>query len=168
MKTKPIDNPNQLTPVEAKLASAANPRRSGNLNKGIQKRKQSEYAISKNEAMLSYRRRVARATDSLFNSQYANAVGNTYVYKIVETGEGRNSKKIHVLVTDPQEIKEILDTHMGASGLVNDEYYMITTAKPDNAAIKDMLDRTYGTATQTVITEDADGNKIPLLTSIQF
>lgn len=135
---------------------------------GIKKGTKFKRTLDREEALKDYRIRVTKITDQLFNSQFTNAVGNVYIYQIVETGQGEKTKRKHVLVTDPTKIAEILDETGGDSGVVGEDYFIVTTEKPDNAAIKDMLDRTYGTATQTVVTEDPDGKKIPILTKIEF
>ena len=84
--------------------------------------------------------------DPLFDSQYSLARGVSFLYKIVETGKGEKKKREHVLITDPQEIKDYLDNNLDEE----DGYYYITTEKPDNNAIRDMLDRTFGKSPQAL------------------
>ena len=63
-----------------------------------------------------------------------------------------------MLVTNPGEIRCYLDGDYD-----NDQtYYYITTVTPDNRALDSLLDRTFGKATQTIVSEDEDGNKSPL------
>jgi hypothetical protein len=119
----------------------------------------SDHVSRRRLELQKYRERVIQNTDKIFNAQFANAIGNMYVYRVEE---GKDKKKKHVLVDDPIQIKEVLDQNQGGSGTVDGEYYIVTTQKPDNNAIKDMLDRTYGTATQTIVTEDEMNNKKPI------
>lgn len=108
----------------------------GSLNKDTLEKKKVEEAFT---------RRVLNAADRLFNSQLALAEGTTYLYKIVETGSGKDKKREHVLVTDPDEIKQVLDEAEG-TGIVDDTYYYMTTKAPDNKAIDSLLDRAFGKA----------------------
>jgi hypothetical protein len=109
----------------------------GSLNKTTLEKKKVEEAFTQ---------RVLNAADRLFNAQLALAEGTTHVFKIVETGEGKQKKREHVLVTDPEEIKAFLDEYDGGSGEMNGEYYYLTTKAPDNRAIDSLLDRAFGKA----------------------
>ena len=105
---------------------------------------QSTIEKKKAEEMLTDR--ILKNVDRLFNAQLSLAEGNTYLYKIIETGSGKTAKREHVLVTNPDEIKQFLDEHEGGSGTVDDNYYYLTTKTPDNKAIDSMLDRVFGKA----------------------
>lgn len=122
---------------------------------GIKKGTKIKRTLEKEQALREYRNRVMQHADELFNAQFANAKGNVYIYQVVEV----DKKKKHILVTDPDEILKVLDANQGQSGYVDEGYFIVTTEKPDNQAIKDMLDRTFGTPTQTVVTEDENGKK---------
>lgn len=123
--------------------------------------------IERDDALKIYRERVVKHADELFNAQLANAKGNTYIYEVVEIeiGGGKTRKK-HELVTDPQKILQVLDQNQGNSGEVEGGYFIVTIEKPDNVAIKDMMDRTYGTATQKQEITGKDGQ--PIQTSSVF
>jgi hypothetical protein len=117
--------------------------------------------IEKETALREYRQRIMEHADQLFNSQYANAVGNVFIYRIEEKKDKKgNLRKEHVLVTDPQEVKDVLDGNDGGSGTVGGNYYLVTTAKPDNYAITDMLDRAFGKPTQHTELTGKDGGPI--------
>ena len=60
--------------------------------------------------------RVMNKADQLFNAQYAKAVGSIQVFRIDETEAG---KKIHVLITNSDEIKKVLDATSGNGGVVS-------------------------------------------------
>lgn len=109
---------------------------------------------SKNAATIE-RERVAaevqlrryRNAHRIFNAQLNLAEGCTYVYEIVETGEGKSKKREHVIVADPMRIKEFLD-----NGNVEGEgnYMFITTEKPDGKMIADIFDRAFGKPAQAI------------------
>ena len=103
--------------------------------------------LEKRAAIEEFRKRVRKNLDKIYNSQLNLALGRTYVYEIVETGSGKDKKREHVLVTDPDEIREVLDN---GSGTLDDSYYYITTKDPDNKAIDSLLDRAFGKAQQSL------------------
>lgn len=94
----------------------------------------------------AFNQRVMVKADALFNAQLSLAVGSQKVFRIDETGEGSKTKREHVLVTDPDEIKALLDEHDGSAGVVDGVFYYFTTVTPDNKAIDSMLNRTLGKA----------------------
>ncbi len=118
----------------------------GSLNKKTLERK---------VALDAFKDRVVKNANKLFNAQLGLAVGVQYLFRIDEVektnAQGKTYKtKEHVLVTDPDEIKEALDNE-----LVNGEdYYYITTKTPDNKAIDSMFDRTFGKAKETLELEN--------------
>ena len=91
--------------------------------------------------------RIVNNLDKILNSQLTLAHGASYLYRIDETGEGKNIKREHVLVTDPDEIKRYLDSQLD-DGEELDNYYYITTKTPDGKAIDSLIDRVFGKATQ--------------------
>lgn len=123
---------------------------------------------SKNKATLektaiveAFNQRVMSHADNLFNAQYKLAVGAQQVFRIAETkGEKGAIKREHVLVTDPDEIKALLDEHDGDSGQVNDNYYYFTTVLPDNRALDSLLNRTFGKAKEAIEHTGKDGGPI--------
>lgn len=121
---------------------------------GMPKGTKIKRTLEKDEILRAYKERILGKTDYLFTAQFANAVGNMYVYQVVEKKRGTVMTKEHILVSDPVQIKKILDAHDGESGKVNDNYYIVTVAKPDNQALADMLDRAFGKATQAIETRD--------------
>ena len=83
------------------------------------------------------KQRILKRLNPLLNSQFSLAEGVSYVYKVVETGSGKDKKRDHVLVESPEEIKEFLDEHEGGDGLVEDTYYYITTKTPGQTGHRD-------------------------------
>jgi len=134
-------------------------------NSGRPKGSLSEATKEKIKVEAALHVRILGAVDRLFNSQLALAEGVMHLYRVDETGEGKNKRREHVLVTDPTEIKEVLDETDGAGGVVDETYYYISTKAPDNKAIDSMLDRVFGKAlTKTEITGPEGGDlKIQLV-----
>lgn len=100
----------------------------------------------------SHERRVAeqqmvqRIVDNLtgiLNSQFNLAKGLSYLYRI---DEDKKEHREHVLVEDPEEIKNYLDAQETGDKL--DNYYYITTKSPDGRAIDSLIDRAFGKSRQ--------------------
>jgi hypothetical protein len=118
--------------------------------------------IEKREAEKQFIDRVVKSVDKLFNAQMSLAEGCSYLYRIEETGEGKNKVKKHVLVTSPEEIKAYLDGDVDES-----DYYYITTDAPDNKAIDSLMDRAFGKARQTIgLDGGEEGKPIPILATM--
>lgn len=153
----------KLKKVSVSSHEQATPKKNGGARQGagMPKGKMTAKVLERMKIKAVYNQRVMLHTDELFNAQLANAKGNTYIYEVVEIdiGGGKTKKK-HELVTNPNQIAKILDENSGRSGEAEGGYFIITTEKPDNAAIKDMLDRAYGTATQSIELEGKDGDAI--------
>lgn len=108
---------------------------------------------SKNKATLekqkvaeAFNQRVLTHADALFNAQFKLAVGSQRVFRVDETEENGKTKREHVLVTDAEEIKTLLDEHDGGDGAVDGTYYYFQTVPPDNRALDSLLNRTLGKA----------------------
>lgn len=99
--------------------------------------------------------RIMRHTDELFTAQFSLAVGLTYVYRVEETLLNNGKvKREHILVTDPEEIKRVLDGEDGGSAQIGKDFFIVATNAPDNRAIDSLLDRTFGKAPQSVEIKD--------------
>lgn len=93
----------------------------------------------------AFNQRVLLHADHLFTAQYKLAVGSQRVFRIDVTKDSKgNEKREHTLVTDPDEIKDLLDEHDGESGVVSDSYYYFSEVLPDNRALDSMLNRGLG------------------------
>jgi hypothetical protein len=88
--------------------------------------------------------RVLKGSKKLINSQFTLANGCNYLYRIDTDEKGKQQKP--VLVKDQAEIEKYL------SGEYNEaeNYYFITTEKPDIRAIQDLWDRVIGKPPQVV------------------
>lgn len=109
----------------------------------------------------AFSQRVMTHVDDLFNAQLNIAKGESYLYRIDEEKDdkGRVIKREHVIVTDPDEIRAVLDEVEG-TGVMDEKYYYITTQKPDNRAIDSLLDRVFGKAKQKIGLEGEDGQPV--------
>jgi hypothetical protein len=137
-------------------------------NSGNKKGKKMPRTIEKIATLKEYQARILKNADKLFNSQFANAVGNVLIYRVDEKEDKKGKiTRTHTLVTNPEQIKKILDESNGnGGGKVGDDFFIITTQKPDNMAITDMLDRAFGKPTQTNINENNDTSTSALAQAI--
>lgn len=98
------------------------------------------------------KQRVLRSANKLINAQMSLAQGVQMLYVIEKTKRGANKKPR--LITDQTIIEKFL-----AGELDNepDEYYFITTERPDNRALDSLLDRIFGKAVSNLdITSDGE------------
>lgn len=119
---------------------------------GRPKGKKEPQTIEREAALIEYKRKVAKHADILYNNQLHLAEGISYLFHIHTDSKGNRSKP--ELVTSQGMIEQYL-----AGELENDEneYYFITTERPDNKAIDSMLDRTFGKAAQSIdVTSDGE------------
>lgn len=122
--------------------------------------------LEKQAAEKELHNRILGSVDRLFNAQLSLAQGVSHVYRIDEVGEGKQKKREHNLVTDPDEIKSFLDECDGGNGTVDGAYYYITTKEPDNKAIDSMLDRVFGRATNKTEVTGKNGGDIVVKTVV--
>lgn len=107
----------------------------------------SRATLEQRKVLEAFNQRVMAKADALFNAQLTLAVGSMKVFRVDETeGDNGKKKREHVHVTDPEEIKALLDEHDGAPGVVDGVYYYFQEVAPDNKAIEAMLNRALGKA----------------------
>lgn len=116
----------------------------------------------------AYQEKVLGVADILFRNKLHLAQGITYLYKIEKyyKGTGKNRtlmRKKPKLVTEQWEIEAYLEERIVNGDIESEEdtYYYITTDKPSNQAIEDMLDRGLGKVPSSLLTEDGEGNQEP-------
>ena len=98
------------------------------------------------KALRNYRVRVTRLTDKLLNAQLSLALGVAYLIRVDVINKGKkNEYKKHVVVDDPKEIVDYFNEDVDS-----DQYYYISTEKPDVRALWDILERTYGKPEQNI------------------
>lgn len=109
----------------------------------------------------AFNQRVMTQADALFNAQLALSVGSIKVFRIDEEEDANGKvKRIHTLVTDPEEIKQVLDEHDGGAGIVGENYYFVSNVSPDNRAIDSLLNRSLGKPKETHEVTGKDGGPI--------
>lgn len=122
-------------------------KKTGGKKKGSKHKKTIEKEIIENE----FKDRILLNIQEFLNAQMNIAKGASYLYKIIEekSSKGKVLRKRHQLVTDPEEIKEVLDECEG-TGVLDHTYYYITTKTPDNRALDSLIDRVFGKPQQQV------------------
>lgn len=128
--------------------------------------KLSPKTLEKNAVQEAIRQRILKQADALFHAQLVNAVGSIQVFRVDEEERDGKIKRVHTLVSDTDEIKEVLDAHDGGAGVVNDSYYFVNQIAPDNRAIDSLLDRTFGKATQSIDIGNKEGEAFLLATRV--
>lgn len=113
-----------------------------------------------------------RHADALFQAQHTLAVGSIRVFRIdEEEDDNGKTKRVHVLVTEPDEIKQVLDEHEGGSGVVGENYYYVSEVPPDNRAIDSLLNRALGKPTEHKVIEkknpDLDRSALALMAAME-
>jgi hypothetical protein len=101
-----------------------------------------------------------RNANALFDAQFALAIGSMKVFRIDETGDDKSKKRVHVHVTNAEEIKALLDEHEGGNGSLNGAYYYIVDVLPDNRAIDSLLNRGIGKPAEHIKHEDAGSENL--------
>ena len=112
------------------------------------------------------KQRIMRSKDSLLNSQMNLAKGCQFLF-VIETikskdkdGKWKEEKKKPRIVEGQKTIESYL---AGELNNEKDEYYFMTTQKPDNKAIDSMFDRAFDKARQNVgLDGGEEGKPIPL------
>lgn len=119
-------------------------RKGGLKKKGKKTAKTLEREIVQNEIQ----QRVLRSHGVILDSQMSLAKGNNMLFVIKSHMEGK--KRVQgkpILVEDRATIEAYLAGELEDE---EDEYYFITTKVPDNNAIKDLWDRTFGKPKETI------------------
>ena len=111
--------------------------------------------LEKSAVARALRERTMAHADNLFNAQLTKALGSVMVFRVdeEEIGSGK-TRRVHTHITNPDEIKKVLDENGNGAGKVGEDYYFVTNVLPDNKAIDSMLDRTFGKAMQPVEVSD--------------
>ena len=134
------------------------PRGGKRANAGAPKGTIQRRSLEKSAVARALRERTMAHADNLFNAQLTKAVGSVMVFRVDEEGIGNGkTKRVHTHITDPDEIKKVLDKNEGGAGIIGKDYYFVTNIAPDNRAIDSMLDRTFGKAMQPIeVSENSD------------
>lgn len=105
----------------------------------------SSKTLEKQKVQEAFNQRVLAHANDLFNAQFRLAIGSQKVFRVDEEEDDKGKvRRVHTLVTDPEEIKTLLDRHDGSDGTVDDAYYYFQEVLPDNRALDSLLNRTLG------------------------
>lgn len=113
-------------------------------NAGRPKGKPNAKTLERTIIQEAFNQRVMAHADSLFHAQFGLAVGSVQVYRVDEEKDGNKTKRVHTLIKDPKEIKAVLDENEGSSGVVGEDFYIVSPVMPDNRAIDSLLNRSLG------------------------
>lgn len=116
---------------------------------GRRKGQKSAATIEREAALRLLQNRIARHADDLFNAQFTLARGCQLLYRAPKKG-GK-----HVLVTSPETIRQFLDGE-----LQTEDYVYLATERPNNFAISDMLDRSFGKPPAAIAVSAPDGGPV--------
>jgi hypothetical protein len=112
---------------------------------GRPKGRKNTATLEKEAVLNAIKQRIFQKADQLIGAQFSIAEGCSYLFKVIYYKEGKEKKSKHVLVKDPEEIRQYLDGELD-----EDKYYFITTDRPDNKAIANLLDRGSGEPKESV------------------
>ncbi len=145
--TKPNDK--RKTPEhKAMLKEIA--RKGGQANMG----KKKQPTIDRENVLNLAKDIIAGRTRKLVDTQTMLALGTIKVFRIryLLVNKKRVAQKPE-LVTDDETIKDVLyhEYADGESPSDDSQYFFVTTKDPENQAIKDLLDRTFGKATENKV-----------------
>lgn len=107
--------------------------------------------------------RIMRSADALINSQMGLAKGLTYLYVIKtnrwkdKDGKWKSKRQKPRLVKDQPTIEAYLADELTG----DDDYYFLSTDKPDNKALDSLMDRAFGKA-QRSMDITSGGDPIPI------
>jgi len=119
---------------------------------GRPKGSKNKTTIEKKKAEIELQNRIIKNVDQLINAQFDLAKGCQFLFKTIKLKKGTKT----VIVDNPLEVKAYFDGEYEGS----DEYYFITTQKPDNFAIQALLDRAFGKAKHRTELSGEDGEPI--------
>lgn len=132
-----------------------------NLQRSERALKEAIKEINEEEIAEVFKKRIALHSNSLLTAMLSAALGQQFLYKVVETIEDSGKvKQKHVQVTDPEEIQQYLDNPLEVNGR---DYFYITEKQPDINAVNSLLDRFMGRPTTKVVgATNPDGSEGPI------
>ena len=116
-------------------------------NAGRHKGGMNPQTLEKERTLRELKSRIAQSADVLLNAQLSVALGSTFLFCKRTVGKGKNKKTVVEIVDDIETIKSYFQGELDG---LEDEYYYMTTSKPDSRAIDSMFDRAFGKAKETL------------------
>lgn len=131
----------------------------GGIRKGSGRKKGqlSKKTLEKKKIEKAMEQKIMRQVDGMLRSQMSLAKGCSYLYVVRTDDNGRKEKP--EIVTNPAMIEAYLAGELEEE---RDEYYYITTDKPDNLAINSLIDRVFGKPKQKLVGGDDEDEPIHL------
>jgi hypothetical protein len=127
---------------------------------GRPKHSKNPATITREEALRQFRDKVAKAADQLFITQFNLARGEQFLFHKKTTGKGDKRKTETVIVTDVETIKDYITGNIDND---SENYYFISTKPANNQALDSLLNRTFGTAQQSIdLTSDQKALPAPI------
>lgn len=132
---------------------------------GRKKGKLSAKTLEKKKVEQVMEKKIMRQVDELLRAQFNLAKGCAYLYKIsTETdSKGLKHKGKPELVTSKSEIEDYLSGEFDGN---DEEYYYITSDKPDNLAINSLIDRVFGKPKQKIVGGGDEDDPIHLVVDL--
>lgn len=121
-------------------------------NAGRPKGGENDATKKKKEAEALIKERVVNSIKPLLDAQMNLAQGCQILFKVKKKKDknGRETKEKPVVVNDPEIIASYLAGELDYS---DDEYFFITTEKPDNKALDSLFNRVFGKPKESVAIE---------------
>lgn len=116
---------------------------------GRPKGRKDDATLEKEKVNKEVQQRIFKAAQRILDKQLALAEGCAYLMLVTTVVRNKKSHKEVETITDPQIISDYLDGSL-EDEKENNEYYYITTEKPDNRALENLLDRGLGKPSQSV------------------
>lgn len=134
----------------------------GGARKGAGKPKghKSAKTLEKEESRKFMQNYILGILEPILRAQASVARGVQYVYAITTTVDGKgNSHRESTQLTSPGDIQHALNVLNDIEDPDENEYYYITSEKPDLRAIDSMIDRVFGKASQHVELDNPKDNE---------
>ena len=131
-------------------------------NAGRPKGSENEETRKKRVVEEEFKQRVLRSADKLISSQMNLAQGVQMLYVIEKTEKGANKKPR--LITDQETIESYLAGELDGDP---DEYYFITTERPDNRALDSLFDRVFGKSVNNIDVK-SDGKELKTVVGFNY
>ena len=142
------------TPKKKKITERKKKASKANLKKAWAKgRGPSGHTKARLIEMEELRKLVKPHSKKIVNALTSVSLGQQFVYKLVDikNEDGKTIKREKMQLEDPKEIEEALNLiDMGGISEDGETFYYITTKEPDVRAAKELWDRAYGKAKETV------------------
>lgn len=128
---------------------------------GRPKGAKSAVTLEREKVAEAVRQQIMLRAGDLVRAAMVPAMGVKFVYRIDKklNKKGDVVYEKNVLVTDPNEIETALNL-IGAwdNGKEGNEYYFVTTERPDHRAVQMLFDRALGKSKESLEISNPDGN----------